>query len=357
MRLAVASAWLVSTTVAFAPVTVVPRRKTTLLAATTTTSSTEFDAYLVEGGASASLTKTRSRRVVLGSNDGTVLVSAAAVPQESIESTVAELEQQQTEDEYDPFADDAQLGKIQQFQEQQQAPTTVNDRLKQMDLQDIIATLILPSIALFAAGRWGYNRVVGKLTAKTDDLLDAFAREMLYHDGDMAELKLCIDDYTKRKLFYLPNKRDVLLKRYLEAYAKKKTISPQAISSLSYVLSVFRLSEVQTAQLLVNLTREMGTDKVATSGKLLFLGSRLLASPEGQAGLAPIKELIMSTYREQEVAETLVETSQQYVSSSSVMVYLSLSQTHSHTCSFHTEPLPKRPTARSSSKAARTKRS
>ena len=38
-----------------------------------------------------------------------------------------------------------------------------------------------------------------------------------------------------------------------------------------------------------------------------------MKSPEGKAALTPIKDLIKSTYRDERVAETLVETSQLYV--------------------------------------------
>lgn len=81
-------------------------------------------------------------------------------------------------------------------------------------------------------------------------------------------------------------------------------------SSLSYVFTLFDLSEEQAAGVLVALCRQMGTDKISSTGKLLFFGSRILKSPEGKASLAPIKDLIKSTYRDEEVAETLVETSQ-----------------------------------------------
>ena len=210
----------------------------------------------------------------------------------------------------DPYSIDEESGlqKIQQYQ--QVSKPTLEQRLKQMDLQDLIATLVLPSIVLFAAGRWVYNRVASRVEDKVDETLDSFAREMLYHDGDFNEMKLCIQDYSK-KLLALPNRKSAMLKRYLEDYAKKKTVSPQAISSLSYVFTQFKLTEEQAAQLLVSLCRQMGTDKISSAGKLLFLGSRILKSEEGQEALMPIKEMIMSTYREQSVAETLVDTSQQ----------------------------------------------
>ena len=82
-------------------------------------------------------------------------------------------------------------------------------------------------------------------------------------------------------------------------------------SSLSYVFSLFKLSEEKAAEILVSLCRDMGSEKISSAGKLLFFGSRILKSPEGKAALMPIKDMIKSTYRDATVAETLVETSQQ----------------------------------------------
>jgi len=269
----------------------------------------EFDEWLTEGGTSSPIIS--RRRIALTDSESTrqtILASEFAAAPSSTVQAESELDEGTTRTEEDPYSDDLGIQKIQQFQEA--SKPTLDQRLKQMDLQDIIATLILPSIVVFAAGRWIYNRVSTRVEGKVDDLLDSFAKEMLYHDGDFNELKLCIQDYSKR-LVFLPQRNSSLLKRYLSQYAKKKTVSPQAISSLSYVLTQFKLSEEQAAQLLVSLCRELGTDKISSAGKLLFLGSRILKSQQGQDALIPIKEMIMSTYREQAVAETLVDTSQQ----------------------------------------------
>jgi hypothetical protein len=178
-----------------------------------------------------------------------------------------------------------------------------------------VLTLIIPGIVAFAASRWVLNKVGKKVTKTSDETLDSFATEMLYHDGDFQEMELCVKDYQTKLVWMGPAKSDAMLKRYLESYAKKKTVSPQAIASLSYVFTIFKLSEEKAAQILVALCRAMGTDKISSAGKLLFLGSRILKSPQGKTALQPIKTLIMSTYRDAAVAETLVETSQQYVHS------------------------------------------
>jgi hypothetical protein len=239
----------------------------------------------------------------------TVLASAFPAPNEAVSSE----EQQAATDADDPYANafDSQMQKINTYTEQQTAKPSLESRLKNMDLQDIISTLIVPSIAVFAAGRWVYNRAASRVSENTDATLDAFARELLYHDGDFDEMKLCYTDYSRKLAFLGPKKREAMLHRYLEAYAKKKTITPKAIASLSYVFTVAKLSEPAAAQLLVGLCRKMGPEKISSAGKLLFLGSRILRSPEGKEALLPIKEMIKGTYRDATVADTLVETSQQ----------------------------------------------
>ena len=273
----------------------------------------DWEALLTEGGPSRTSSMSSSftrRRIALPSQSTertTILASAFPGPNEA----VVEGEGATGNDPY-ASAYDSQMQKINSYTEQTQSKRpSFEDRLKNMDLQDIISVVILPSVAVFAAGRWVYNRAASRVAENTDATLDAFAREMLYHDGDFDEMKLCYGDYS-RKLSYLgPKKRETMLHRYLESFAKKKTITPKAIASLSYVFTIAKLSEPAAAQLIASLCRKMGPEKVSSAGKLLFLGSRILKSPEGIAALQPVKEMIKGTYRDATVAETLVETSQQ----------------------------------------------
>jgi len=107
-----------------------------------------------------------------------------------------------------------------------------------------------------------------------------------------------------------PKKKDIMMKRYLELYAKRKIVSPQSISSLSYAFTIFKLSEEKAAQTLVSLCKKLGPEKISSSGKLLFFGSRILKSPEGKAALEPIKDMIKDTYRDEETADAFVDASQ-----------------------------------------------
>jgi rubredoxin len=279
----------------------------------------EFDYLLGEQSQSQSQSqgqKLRSvsrRRINLNDERATVLTSSvtgAGVTEEM-------LEDKQTEGAYDPYADvgieqvNPQLTKIQQTQEKPSLTQRMGSQLYSMDFFDLVTTLFIPSILLFVGGRWSYNRVSRRVIDTADTTLDSFASEMMYHDGDFEEMKMCHSEYTKKLLWLGPKKTRSMLKRYLALYSKKRTVSPQAISTLSYVFSLFKLSEEKAAEILVSLCRDMGSEKISSAGKLLFFGSRIMKSPEGKAALLPIKEMIIGTYRDSAVAETLVETSQQ----------------------------------------------
>jgi hypothetical protein len=303
----------------------------------------EFDFILQEGGEGDRLIKnalettTRQRVILPGSpDDSRAIQMTSSFAQSDIGTEQQEQEEEMLgDDEYDYTE---QLNKIQQFDDQQQSRGfNLNEFIKNADIGDIVVTLAVPTIIAFVGIRFVSGKVYNYLEDKADTTLDSFASEMMYHDGDFEEMKMCKEDYSRRLSWLGPKKRNAMLKRYLEVYAKKKTVSPQSIrwvlygrykkkslllfckltvthvfifSSLSYVFTLFNLSEEEAADVLVSLCRDMGTEKMSSAGKLLFFGSRILKSPEGKASLAPIKTLIKSTYRDEEVAESLVETSQ-----------------------------------------------
>lgn len=121
-----------------------------------------------------------------------------------------------------------EVGKLTTFQEKQ-ASNGAMDWIKQADLQEILWTLAVPAVVGTIGFRYLSGKVSTKLEGNADELLDSFATEMLYHDGDFEEMKMCQKDYGKRLLWLGPKRNDVMLKKYLELYAKKKTVTPKAI--------------------------------------------------------------------------------------------------------------------------------
>lgn len=167
------------------------------------------------------------RAVVLASSSA--IASPSAAEAESMSSLSSE-----ADDAFDPYGDltlqEQESLKRYEVQGQESSfSTNVENRLKQMDFQDVISTLILPAIFGGFAVKWGIQRVTARVSAKTDATLDSYANEMIYHDGDFEEMNLCFQDYSKKLTYLGPKKTSAMLKRYLELYSKKKTVSPQSI--------------------------------------------------------------------------------------------------------------------------------
>merc|ERR1712238_65637 len=103
------------------------------------------------------------------------------------------------------------------------------NKIKQMDMQDIVSTLIIPSIFAAAGLKWCFGQVSERVATKAEATLESFASEMVYYDSDFEEMKLCFKDYSKKLVWLGPTKNSAMLKRYLQLYSKKKTVSPQSI--------------------------------------------------------------------------------------------------------------------------------
>jgi hypothetical protein len=101
--------------------------------------------------------------------------------------------------------------------------------LKGKDFGEIFFTVLVPVIGGYYLTKKAYGNVATRVDGKAEDTLDDYANEMIYHDGDFEEMKLAHEDYSKKLVFLGPKKTDAMIKRYLEFYAKKKTVSPQAI--------------------------------------------------------------------------------------------------------------------------------
>ena len=82
-------------------------------------------------------------------------------------------------------------------------------------------------------------------------------------------------------------------------------------SSLSYVFSMYKLTEDRAASILCELCSTM-PEKVASAGKLLFFGEHNLKSNDAKSKLQPIKDLLASSYRDDGgvSGEEIVERSQ-----------------------------------------------
>jgi len=180
------------------------------------------------------------------------------------------------------------------------------------DFTDLFFTVFLPlGLAAYGA-KWALGRSSSYLSDTAEFKLEDYANEMVYHDGDMEEMEMCHKDY-KAKLGWLgPNKKERMIKAYLEAFAKKVSVSPKSISSLSYAFSLYKLSEDKAAQVLAE-TATANAERTASNQKLLFFGNHILKSPEARSKLQPIRDMLTESYRDDMgiSGEEILEKSQQ----------------------------------------------
>ena len=192
----------------------------------------EFDFILGEenSGSSQQQTVVRSRRKVQLPGDGTPNERVTVLASSTFAAPGLDIDESEAE-EVDPYADILEESTtLSRYEQPEQSITEkAENRLKEMDWQDIISTLIVPGIFAFAGLRWGAKKAAAKVQVKAEESLDAFATEMVYHDGDFEEMKLCLKSFQSKMVWLGPNKTPVMLKRYLQLYSKKKTVSPQSI--------------------------------------------------------------------------------------------------------------------------------
>ena len=211
---------------------IVPRRgfvRSSCLKATN-----EFEYLLNENGDNSQISiSQRSRRVVTaGSGKNAQLISsvAAAIDTEEevydeyalSEADEEDIVSQSTSGEFDGDT------KLVSFQESQ-GTNKFTKWLSQADFQEVVWTLFVPSLLAFAGLKWGLGKVNTNLSGKAETMLESFANEMIYHDGNNDEMSLCKLDWDGRLTWLGPTKKKRMLTVYLEDYTKRKPVSPQAI--------------------------------------------------------------------------------------------------------------------------------
>ena len=191
----------------------------------------EFDFILGENDSSQQQSIVRSRRKIQLSgddarNDRVTVLASSTFAAPGMQEEVAG-----AEEEVDPYADILEeTSTISRYEQKDESfLERTSSRLQEMDMQDIISTLIVPSIFAFAGLRWSARKATNRVSGTAEEALDDFANEMVYHDGDFEELKLCLNAYNKKLMWLGPNKSKTMLKKYLKLYCKKRIVSPQAI--------------------------------------------------------------------------------------------------------------------------------
>lgn len=195
--------------------------------------SNEFEYLLNEDGGNLISLGQRSRRVVSqGSEKNSLQISSVAAAINT-EEEVDEEYAMSDADEEDMVAQSTSGEfegdtKLVSFQESQ-GTNKFSKWLSQADFQEVVWTLFVPSLLAFAGLKWGLGKVNTNLSAKAETMLESFANEMIYHDGNNEEMSLCKLDWDGRLTWLGPTKKKRMLTVYLEDYTKRKPVSPQAI--------------------------------------------------------------------------------------------------------------------------------
>jgi len=263
--------------------------------------SSEFDSILGEGTGSLPPSEQKS---IIGLPDSSEAATMEMSSEESFEP--AEFEGS------DKFLRKKEQRQVEtQPAERSSILKATKNYLQGKDIGELFFFAFVPAMATYWLGKKGYDIASTRINTNGEELLDSYANEMIYHDGDIEEMRLCNSDYTKKLMWMGPKRSDAMIKKYLELYAKKKTVSPQAISSLSYVFSMYKFSEDRAAKILSEICASM-PEKVASAGKLLFFGEHIFKTDEGRKKLQPIKKILAGSYRDYVgvSGEEIVEKSQ-----------------------------------------------
>lgn len=294
---------------------VVPTGTKPLIRSSKLNAQNEFE-YLLNENGSVDKSDTRSRRVVLpGSHETVQMTSSVAAPTEAATEEESafeteEVELGQTSGE-NPYEQQLALrdAKLQRLMDDEKKNPLV-DWIEDADFNEIAVTLFLPTLIGFGIFNWGFRKARARFSSGSEVGLASFANEMIYHDGNFEEMELCKKEWSGKLAWLGPKKNKQMLDSFLEDYAKRKPISPQAISSVSYVLSLFKMTEEKSADAFVSLCYRGGAERVSSANKLLFIGTQLFKNPEALAKLNEIKDMIKGTYRTSTGGDEMVKASQ-----------------------------------------------
>lgn len=217
---AIALLTLLAATEGFAPSVSLSRKSVPLFA-----NLHEFD-YLL--GEQAVHQQPRSRKALLPREQVKLTSSMIVTSEEALDDGYTDEDFMADSETVEADEYGEEVGKITTFQ-QKSSSNGVVEWIKQADLQEILWTLAVPAVVGTIAFRFVTGKVTTKLEGNADELLNSFANDMVYNDGDFEEMKLCQKDYAARLLWLGPKRNDAMLKTYLEMYAKKKTVTPKAI--------------------------------------------------------------------------------------------------------------------------------
>ena len=216
---------------------VVPRGKTlerTFLHSTAMSDADFFDQVTSEGGEFRS---NNNKRVVLmpAASSRVVVKSMSAVMEEQeVDTEIGGEYEEEAEGEElvdNEYSELERQMQIEDFRQQygltKRKKTTKVQRQGPRQVSDYVWDFAVPVLGSAFVLSTAATTLTKKYKDQQKDTMASYTNEMIYHDGDFEEMKMCQNAY-RAKLGPGP-KRKKMLTAYLEAYSKKKVVSPKAI--------------------------------------------------------------------------------------------------------------------------------
>lgn len=130
--------------------------------------------------------------------------------------------------------------------------------VKGKDFSDVTLTILIPAFVSYLALKKVAGIAFGKLGEKAEDLYDQAGGEIAYHVGDYEEMEATYKDYKKKLWFngapsYINSQ---LVKRLAVAFATQVSVTPKAVSSLAYLLTMMKISDDEAAECFVEACRK-----------------------------------------------------------------------------------------------------
>lgn len=165
--------------------------------------------------------------------------------------------------------------------------------VKGKDFADIVLTVFIPTVVAYVLFKKASGIGFSRLGEKADELYEEAASTIAYHVGDYEQMEASYKDYKKKLWFngapsYINSE---LVKRLAVAYCTKVTVTPAAVSSLAYLLTMMKISDLDAAESFVLACREK-PDSMSQASKVLFYSEHIFTDKAAKKKMAPlIKQL------------------------------------------------------------------
>jgi len=161
--------------------------------------------------------------------------------------------------------------------------------VKGKDFSDVALTILIPTFVAVLAVKKVSEIGFGKLDAKAEELYDQAAKEITFHVGDYENMESSYKSYKKKLWFngapsYVNSE---LLKRLAVTWCTQVSITPRSVSSLAYLFTMMKISDVEAAESLVAACRE-NPKSMAIASKVLFYSEQIFKDKAAKKKTVPL---------------------------------------------------------------------